>query len=219
MNRHESPIVRVSGEFSNGAKSFDDELNELSKEKIQIEGSMLSQRMTKMQAILEHRKIVQKRQQIRRTIELELVPATKETDTLAEERDLFEAGVAELRVSYENARKRDKRLERKFRSEFAELKPSVPEHLFRQYRKRPRLLIAHGPCGTSAAFLTELAVCIIEQRNSDILPRECSSYLRAMDELDRLPEGLKSRLKPDYWHLLCRHRRLKVEAEIKVKSC
>ncbi|XP_050484629.1 uncharacterized protein LOC126870714 isoform X1 [Bombus huntii] len=215
----EAEIERISGEFSNGAKSFDDELNELSKEKIQIEGSMLSQRLTKMQAILEHRKIVQKRQQIRRTIELELVPATKEADTLAEERDLFEAGVAELRVSYENARKRDKRLERKFRSEFAELKPSVPEHLFRQYRKRPRLLIAHGPCGTSATFLTELAVCIIEQRNSDILPRECSSYLRALDELDRLPEGLQSRLKPDYWHLLCRLRRLKVEAEIKVKNC
>lgn len=172
-----------------------------------------------MQAILHHRKIVQKRQQIRRTIELELIPATKEADTLTEERDLFEAGVAELKVSYEKARKRDKQLETKFRSEFAELKPSVPEHLFRQYRKRPRLLTAHGPCGTSATFLTELAVCIIEQRNSDVLPRECSSYLRAMNELDRLPEGLKNGLEPDYWHLLCRLRRLKVEAEIKVRSC
>ncbi|XP_043600284.1 uncharacterized protein LOC122575439 isoform X9 [Bombus pyrosoma] len=214
----EAEIERISGEFSNSAKSFHDELNELSKEKIQIERSILSQRLSKMQAILHHRKIVQKRRQIRRTIELELVPATKEADTLAEERDLFEAGVAELRTSYENARKRDKQLETKFRSEFAELKPSVPEHLFRQYRKRPRLLTAHGPCGTSAAFLAELAVCIIEQRNSDVLPRECSSYLRAMDELDRLPEELQNRLQPDYWHLLCRLRRLKVEAEIKVKS-
>ncbi|XP_060825149.1 uncharacterized protein LOC132912056 [Bombus pascuorum] len=214
----EAEIERISGEFSNSTKSFDDKLNNLSKEKIQIERSILSQRLTKMQAILQHRNIVQIRQQIRRTIELELVLAT-EADTLAKERDLFEAGVAELKVSYEKARKRNKQLETKFRSEFAELKPSVPEHLFRQYRKRPRLLTTHGPCGTSAVFLTELAVCIIEQRNSDLLPRECLSYLRAMNELDKIPEELSSRLEPDYWHLLCRLRRLKVEAEIKVKSC
>ncbi|CAD1472325.1 unnamed protein product [Heterotrigona itama] len=211
----EAEIERISGEFSSSVKSFDDELNELSGEKIIVERSILSQRLSKVQAILQHRKIVRKRREIRRVIESELVPATKEARNLAEQRDLFEMGVAELRVSYENACKRDKQLETKFRSEFTEVKPSILEKLLRHYRKRPRLLTAHG----SVALLAELVACVTEQRDSDILPRECSNYLRTLDELDVMPEALTSQLEWNCWRLLCNLRRLKVEAEIKVKSC
>ncbi|KAF3429739.1 hypothetical protein E2986_13744 [Frieseomelitta varia] len=202
-------------EFSSSVKDFDDQLNELSGEKINVERSILSQRLSKVQAILQHRKIVRKRREIRRVIESVLVPATKEARNLAEERDSFEMGVAELRVSYENACKRDKQLEMKFRTEFTEVKPSILEKLLRHYRKRPKLLTAHG----SVALLAELAACVVEQRHSDILPRECSNYLRTLDELDVMPEALTSRLERNYWRLLCNLRRLKVEAEIKVKSC
>ncbi|KOX79719.1 WD repeat-containing protein 96 [Melipona quadrifasciata] len=211
----EAEIERISGEFSSGVKSFDDELNELSGEKIKVERSILSQRLSKVQAVLQHRKIVRKRREIRRVVESELVPATKETRSLAEERDSFEMGVAELRANYENARKREKQLEMKFRSEFTEVKPSILETLLRHYRKRPKLLTAHG----SVALLAELVACVVEQRDSDILPRECSNYLRTLGELDAMPEALTSRLERNYWCLLCNLRRLKVEAEIKVKSC
>ena len=193
-------------------KSFDDELNELSGEKINVERSILSQRLSKVQAILQHRRIVRKRREIRRVIDSVLVPATKEARNLAEERDSFEMGVAELRVSYENACKREKQLEMKFRSEFTEAKPSILEKLLRHYRKRPKLLTAHS----SVALLAELVACVVEQRDSDILPRECSSYLRALGELDVMPEALTSRLEWNYWRVLCNLRRLKVEAEMKV---
>ena len=204
----------VSGEFSSSVKSFDDELNDLSGEKIKVERSILSQRLSKVQAILQHRKIVRKRREIRRVIESELVPATREARHLAEERDLFEMSVAELRVGYENACKRDKQLETKFRSEFTEVKSSILEKLLRHYRKRPRLLTAHG----SVALLAELIACVAEQRDSDILPRECSNYLRTLGELDAMPEALTSQLEWNYWRLLCSLRRLKVEAEIKVNE-
>lgn len=188
-------------------------------EKTRVERSILFQKLSKMQEILRRRKIVETKRKIRRVIDGELVSATEEARIFAEERDLFEAGVAELRIGYENARKRDKLLEDKFRFEFKELKPSMVEHLFRQYRKRPRALLAGGPCATSPAFLAEFVLCVTEQRNSDLLPRECSNYLRAIDELEAMPEGLSCRLESDQWRLLCRLRRLKVEAETRVKKC
>lgn len=188
-------------------------------EKTRVERSILSQKLSKMQEILRRRKIVETKREIRRVIDEELVSATEEGRIFAEERDLFEAGVAELRIGYENARKRDKLLEDKFRFEFKELKPSMVEHLFRQYRKRPRALLAGGPCATSPAFLAEFVLCVTERRNSDLLPRECSNYLRAIDELEAMPEGLSCRLESDQWRLLCRLRRLKVEAETRVKKC
>ncbi|CAK9794626.1 hypothetical protein ANTPLA_LOCUS54 [Anthophora plagiata] len=39
-----------------------------------------------------------------------------------------------------------------------------------------------------------------------------------MEELDRMPDGLSSRLEPDHWHTVYRLRRLKLEAETKVRS-
>lgn len=213
----DTTMILFPEEFSKGVKSFDDELNDLAAEKIRVERSILSQKLFKMQEILRRRKIVETKREIRRVIDEELISATEEARIFAEERDLFEAGVAELRIGYENARKRDKLLEDKFRFEFKDLKPSMVEHLFRQYRKRPRVL-AGGPCGTSPAFLAEFVLCVVERRNSDLLPRECSNYLRAIDELEAMPEGLPCRVEPDHWRLLCRLRRLKVEAETKVNK-
>lgn len=211
-------MILFSEEFSKGVKSFDDELNDLAAEKVRVERSILWQKLSKMEEILRRGKIVETKREIRRVIDAELVSATEEARVLAEERDLFEAGVAELRTGYENARKRDKSLEDKFRHEFKELKPSMVEHLFRQYRKRPRAL-AGGPCGTSPSLLAEFVLCVIdERRNPDLLPRECSGYLRAIEELEAIPEGLARRLEPGHWRLLCRLRRLKVEAETKVNK-
>ncbi|XP_017796567.1 PREDICTED: cilia- and flagella-associated protein 43-like [Habropoda laboriosa] len=215
----EAELERIKEEFWKSAKAFDDELHELSAEKMRtVERSILAERLKKVQAILQHRRIVEGKREIQRKVELELVPATKEVRKLSEDCDLFEAAVAELRNRYESVRKGEKLVDGKFRAELADLKTSsTEEHLFRHYRRRPRLLEAG--CSTSVAFLAELASCLVEQRYSEILPRECSAYLRRMDELDRMPEGLSSRLEPDHWRAVCRLRRLKLEAETKARSC
>ncbi|OAD51937.1 WD repeat-containing protein 96 [Eufriesea mexicana] len=215
----ESDIERITEEFSRSAKIFDDELNELSCEKIRVERSILQGRLSALRTIVRHREIVEERREVERAIESELAPATKETRELCEQCDLFEAGVAEARIGYENARKRDRQLEGKFRGELVESKPSMTEYLFRQYRKRPALSGTHGACGASVAFLAELASCLIEERTSDVLPAECSSYLRAVNHLDAMPDGPSRRPELDHWRLTCRLRRLKMEAETKVKSC
>ncbi|CAK9824827.1 Cilia- and flagella-associated protein 43 [Anthophora retusa] len=230
----ETEIEQIKEEFWKSIEAFDDQLHELFTEKIRIvERSILAERLQKVQAILQHRRIVEGKREIQRKIELELVPMTKKVRKLTEDCDLFEAGVLELRSRYEGARKREKLLKGKFRTELVDLKlssspspsaspslslspSSLEEHLFRHYRKRPRTLETN--CGTSVAFLTELASCLVEQRHSEILPPECLDYLRRMEELDRMPDELSSRLEPDHWHTVCRLRRSKLEAETKVRS-
>ncbi|XP_076759574.1 uncharacterized protein LOC143428525 [Xylocopa sonorina] len=213
----ENEIERINREFSNAIKTFNDELNELSIEKIRVERLILSQRLLRTQSILRYRKIVQERHNIERTIELELVPATKQMHSLTEECDLFEMGIAKLRNRYESACKQNKLLEGQFRAEFVELKPSMWEYLLRQFRRRPRVLTA--TYSTSVTLLEELASCVINGRTSEILSREGLNYLRAMDDLDAMPDGLSLRLESNHWRDLCRLRRLKVDAETKVKSC
>ncbi|XP_054007643.1 cilia- and flagella-associated protein 43-like [Hylaeus anthracinus] len=216
----EDEIERVKDQLSNGGKAFDDKLANLAAEKIRVERSVLLERLSKVQMILGHRRIARQRREILRVTEMELIPATKQTRSLAEECELFEAGIVELRNRYENLRKRDKQLEGRFRVEFeSELKQPMVDHLFRQYRRRPRT--AGAVCGTSLVFLAELAERVIEDRNreSQILPREWQDYLRALEALDAVPDSLPSRIDPCHWRTTCRLRRLKVEAEIKVRSC
>lgn len=216
----ETEIKRVKDDLSSAAKKFDDQLTELAAEKIRVERSVLLDRLSKVQTILGHRSIARRRREIRRVIELHLIPATKQARILAEECELFEAGVAELRNRYENLRKRDKLLEEKFRVEFeAELKQPMVEHLFRHYRRRPRTA---GPvCGTSLAFLSELAerVVVDADLDSEILPREWQDYLRGLKSLDTMPDSLPRKIESSHWHSACRLRRVKMEAEIKVRIC
>ncbi|XP_043265656.1 cilia- and flagella-associated protein 43-like [Colletes gigas] len=216
----ETEIDRVKEKLSKGAKAFDDQLTELSAEKVRVERSVLLEKLSKFQKIIGHRTVARRRREILRTIDTEVVPATKQARSLAEECELFEAGVVELRNRYEGLRKRDKLLEAKFRAEFeAELKQPMVEHLFRHYRRRPRT--AGAVCGTSLAFLAELAELAIGDRKEEsaILPREWQDYLRNLDDLDAMPDNLPPRIDLGHWNNACRLRRLKVEAEIKVRSC
>ncbi|XP_076629987.1 cilia- and flagella-associated protein 43 [Colletes latitarsis] len=216
----ETEIDRVTEELSNGVKTFDDQLTELSAEKVRVERSVLLEKLSKFQKIIGHRTVARRRGEILRTIETEVVPATKQARSLAEECELFEAGVAELRNRYEALRKRDKLLEAKFRAEFeAELKQPMVEHLFRHYRRRPRT--AGAVCGTSLAFLAELTERAIGDRKEEsvILPREWQDYLRSLDDLDAMPDNLPPRIDLGHWNNACRLRRLKIDAEIKVRSC
>ncbi|XP_076678258.1 uncharacterized protein LOC143374208 [Andrena cerasifolii] len=213
----QSEIKQIKGEFQERIKAFDNRLSHLSAEKMHTERSILLERLSRIQAIVGHRRLAGKRREIQRAIEMELTPATKEARRLAEECELFESSVAELRNRYEVLRKRDKLLEVKFRAEFPELKQPIVDQLFRHYRKRPRSVKA--ACGTSIVFLAEVAGCVMGELGSEILPRELVEYLRSLDHLDQLPDGLPSRIESVYWRSLCRLRRMKVEAEIRVRSC
>ncbi|KZC11089.1 WD repeat-containing protein 96, partial [Dufourea novaeangliae] len=214
----EATIERAKEEFWCRAKTFDDQLDDLAAEKICVERSVLLERLSESRTILQHRQIARNRRKIRRIIELELTPAVTRSRNLVAECELFEAGVIELRNRYEALRKRDKLLEEKYRADLRDSKQQpIAEQLLRHYRKRPRTVTAC--CGTSLAFLGELADCVLEQRGSELLPRDWVDYLRAMNNLDAIPDSLPSRMEAEDWRSVCVQRRLKIEAEIKARIC
>lgn len=181
---------------------------------MQIECAILQERLMRIRAIRRHQTEVDGRQKIVRFTDDELVPATREARKLAEECNSFEVVVAELKSRYDNLNKAEKRQEAKFRSEFADLKQPLVEHLLRHYKKRPR---AGRLITTSVTYLTEVARCVAASEKSDILPRECLDFLRGMDTLDTMPRNLPPQINVNHWRTMCKLRRAKVEVETKVK--
>lgn len=194
---------------------FNDKLKDLEWKKIQIECAILQERLTRIQAIRRHRTIVDGRQEIARFADEELAPATREARRLTEEGNLLEVVVSELKVRYDSLCKAEKRQEVKFRGEFAELKQPIVEHLFRHYKKRPRV---GRLTTTSVTYLTEVARCVAGSEKSDILSHECLDFLKGMDALDLMPRNLPSQVNADCWRTMCRLRRTKVEIETKVRN-
>lgn len=167
-----------------------------------------------MRAIRKHRTEADGRHKIVSFTDEQLAPATREARELVEECNSHETVVSELKVRYDNLCKAEKRQEAKFRGEFAELKQPMVEHLLRHYKKRPRL---GRLTSTSVTYLTEVARCIVSCDKSEILPRDCSDFLKAMDQLDTMPRNLPSQINVNHWRMMCRLRRAKVELETKVR--
>ncbi|XP_076394983.1 uncharacterized protein LOC100879973 isoform X1 [Megachile rotundata] len=197
----ESEIARAKDEFQSAAEAFDEQLRELSLEKIRVERSVLSERLSRVGTILDHRRIVKLRREIRRANE-DLSAARTNARKLDEERELFEAGVDQLKHHYESERERDKSLEQL-------LIDARCERSIRRYRPKPRIAEARF---ASVTLLDELAACLTNGRSSEILPTEWLDYLRSADTV---PEAFRS--EPERWRAVCQLGRQKLEAETKVK--
>ncbi|EFN89911.1 WD repeat-containing protein C10orf79 [Harpegnathos saltator] len=196
--------------------AFNDKLKDLELKKMRIECAIFQERSIRMRAIRKHRAEADDRQKIARLRDQQLAPATQEARELAEECNSLETVVSEQKVRYDNLCKAEKRQEAKFRGEFADLKQPMVEHLLRHYKKRPRL---GRLTTTSVTYLTEVARCIVSGDKSEILPRECLDFLRAMDLMDTMPGNLPPQININHWRMMCRLRRAKVELETKVRCC
>jgi len=195
--------------------AFNDKLKDLELKKIQIESAILQERLTRLRAIQRYRTMVDGKEKIARFTDEKLTPAMQEARRLIEKCNALEMIVSELKIRYDNLCKADKRQEVKFRGEFAEVKQSIVEHLFRHYKKRPKTTRLTT---TSITYLTEVARCVISSEKSDILPHDCLDFLKGMDALDSMPRNLPPQINAEYWQIMCRLRRIKVEMEIKVRK-
>ncbi|XP_072759720.1 cilia- and flagella-associated protein 43 [Anoplolepis gracilipes] len=212
----QAEIIETKEALQRDITEFNDKLKDLELKKMQIECAILQERLMRIRTIQRHRTEIDGRQNIVRFTDDELAPVTREARKLAEECNSLEVVVTELKSRYDNLNKTEKRQEAKFRSEFADLKQPMVDHLFRHYKKRPRIgrLIT-----TSVTYLTEVARCVAASEKSNILPRECLDFLRGMDVLDTMPRNLPSQININHWQTMCKLRRAKVEVETKVRCC
>lgn len=61
----------------------------------------------------------------------------------------------------------------------------------------------------------ELARCIVSQERSPTLTNDCFDYMRALDQLDQFV-GLPPTIDENTYAHICKHRRLRIEYEIRV---
>ncbi|KAL0119320.1 hypothetical protein PUN28_009711 [Cardiocondyla obscurior] len=209
-------IVETRDALQKDIAVFNDKLKDLELKKIQIECAILQERFTRIRAIRRHRTMIDGKQEISRLTDEEIAPAMQEARKLTEEYNSLEVIVSELKLRYDGLCKTEKRQEAKFRGEFVELKQPIVEHLFKHYKKRPRV---GRLTTTSVTYLMEVARCVASNEKSDVLPSECLDFLKGIDGLDSMPRSLPSQINPDYWRAMCKLRRTKIEMEIKVMCC
>lgn len=194
-------------------KNFNVKLESLYFERMKVESAIIQENLLYLRESQRHERHLQSITEIRKIESDELNPTMIEIKKLSEELTILELTVNEMKNRYENLMKREKLLEGKFRGEFPDLKQPMVEHLLRHYKKRPR--IGHLTC-TSITYLTEMNKCILNGGISEILPQECVDFLQGMQSLDVMPSNLPSQIDSNYWFILCKIRRVKVEIEIKV---
>lgn len=194
--------------------SFDEKLKNFEVIKIAMDSSILQEKLLRLREIRRYHYICNADAKITRFKKEQVSGITDKVQRLAQDCSIFETIVNELKNRYESLVKRDKALEGKFCSEFGELKQMKIEYLFRHYKKRPR--IGNLAC-TSITYLKELGKCVITNEKSEILPIECTNFLRNLQALDSMPDNVLSLIDDTHWKTMCKLRRLKIEIEMKVK--
>ncbi|XP_047366937.1 cilia- and flagella-associated protein 43-like isoform X2 [Vespa velutina] len=212
----ETEMKETKDEITKRFMSFDEKLKNFEAHRTAMDSSILQEKLLRLREIRRYRRICNEDAKIARFKAKEVAGITDKVQRLVEDCSIFETIVDELKNRYESLVKRDKALEGKFPSEFGDLKQTKIEHLFRHYKRRPR--IGNLAC-TSITYLTELGRCVITNEKSDILPIECTNYLRNLQALDSIPNNVSSLIDDIHWKTMCKLRRLKIEMEMKVRCC
>ncbi|XP_078007200.1 cilia- and flagella-associated protein 43-like [Phascolarctos cinereus] len=144
---------------------------------------------------IELNSVLERKQEEKKFTTDEIYKAREELDT--------------YRENYDNFLIEDKVLERGFKKEFAELHGHLVETLYKQYKRRPRLL-KQKQAEVASPFGERLGSVQIQKEN-------LAQLMNGMEELDNpinMPEGIE----PPVWTHLCALRRTKVESEQKIKQ-
>ncbi|KAM8852552.1 cilia- and flagella-associated protein 43 isoform 6-T6 [Synchiropus picturatus] len=140
------------------------------------------------------------------TLKLEQTLALKEQ--LGNELMRQEQEVALFRESYESVLAEDRILDKDFRKEFLDLPRVVVDHLYKLFKRRPRVQKLRTE--NSSRPFKEQTPCASQG------PDAFDKMLKAMEELDakeNMPEGLN----PSVWERFCHVRRAKAASEQKVR--
>ncbi|CAH1968985.1 unnamed protein product [Acanthoscelides obtectus] len=120
----------------------------------------------------------------------------------------------ECRVNLETLAAKEKILDKAFKRDIQEMSPIVQEFAIKLYKRRPKPLYRSANTG---AVLYELARCIVSQERSLCLPPECTDFLSALDEMDEFA-GLPPTIDEATWGIICKHRRLRIDYEVKLRA-
>ncbi|GJQ84522.1 hypothetical protein Trydic_g15281 [Trypoxylus dichotomus] len=120
----------------------------------------------------------------------------------------------ECRAFLEMLQSKEKIVEKTFRRDIQEASPTAQEIGQRLYKRRPKTNVRNI---TSVSVLIELAKSVVTKEISVILNQDALDFLKAMDHID-MYVGIPNAVDEHLYATICKHRRLKIESEIKIKA-
>lgn len=142
----------------------------------------------------------------------------------------IQEALTECRNNMDSMQLKEKQLEKLYRKDFQDVSPVVQEQSFKLYKwvekktRNPRIkfLIRKRPKASlkninTISGLNELAKGIMTNETNFSMTQECLEYIKAVDVLDAFV-GLPPTIDETVWHLICKHRRSRIEYEIRVSA-
>ncbi|XP_068183619.1 cilia- and flagella-associated protein 43 [Antennarius striatus] len=186
----ENEMATLQTSSKDSSERFDGKLRQLFEKKLQCE-TAIKQEELKILHLIYSVQIEQEIQNRELELKIKLEEAVIHKDGISEVVKEHAKEVQSFHDTYEGAVAEDKVLDKEFRKEFFDVPSHVFDHLFKLFKRRPR---------------------VKRSVHSDAL----DNLLKAMEELDA-PENMPEGLDPFVWERFCHVRRIKVESEHKLK--
>ncbi|XP_019756358.2 cilia- and flagella-associated protein 43 [Dendroctonus ponderosae] len=126
----------------------------------------------------------------------------------------IQEALGECRNNMETMQSKEKQLEKAYRRDFQDMSPVIQEQAYKLYKKRPKV---NFRTISTATVLNELAKCVISNEITYALTQECLDYINALETLD-LFAGLPPTIDETVWHLICKHRRFRIEYDMRLRA-
>ncbi|MBN3297202.1 CFA43 protein, partial [Amia calva] len=203
----EAELKKLQTSIKDATQAFDETLDRLAERKLQYEKAICQEELKIANLVystdMEEKLVIREKQ-----LNHKLEQTRKIKQDIAEDLKKHKEDVDAFRETYDNAVAEDKLRDRGFRKDFFDVPGHVVEHLYKLFKRRPRV----------QKMRTENSSPFKDRAGSATAPDEgLSQLMRAMEELD-VPENIPQGVDLAVWERFCLARRAKVESEHQVQQ-
>ncbi|XP_071336498.1 cilia- and flagella-associated protein 43 isoform X2 [Trachinotus anak] len=205
----ETEVKKLQASTKDATTRFDETLTKLIEKKIKCEMAIHQEELKITYLVYS---VIIEEEMRNRELELKLKheKALAYKDEIGEEVKRHEEEVELFHETYDSIIAEDKVLDKEFRKEFFDVPTHIVDHLYKLFKRRPRVQKMRTQTDNNSNPFKEQRLC------GSLAPDALGKMLKAMEELDA-PENIPEGLNPSIWERFCLVRRTKVESEQKVK--
>nr|XP_020456113.1 cilia- and flagella-associated protein 43 [Monopterus albus] len=205
----EPEMKRLLVSTRSATEKFDDILTKLFEKKMKCEIA-ISQEELRITYLVYSVLIEEEMRNRELELKLKLEKTLAYKDEIGEEVKRHEEELELSHKNYDSIVAEDKVLDKEFRKEFFDVPAHVVDHLYKLFKRRPRIQKMRTQTDNNSNPFKEEHLC------GSLATDTLCKMLKAMEELDT-PDNMPEGLNPSIWERFCLVRRTKVESEQKIK--
>ncbi|XP_055358538.1 cilia- and flagella-associated protein 43 isoform X2 [Betta splendens] len=205
----EAEIKKLQAASWDATEGFDETLTKLFEKKVRCETAIYQEEL-KISCLVCSVLTEEEMRNRELELKLQLDKMLAYKDEIAGDLKKHEEELELFQETFDSIVAEDKVLDKEFRKDFFDVPTHMVDHLYKLFKRRPRVQKVRAQAEKNLGSLKEQRLC------ASLAPEALGKMLKAMEELDaaeNAPEGLN----PSIWERFCLVRRTKVESEQKVK--